>query len=142
MLSCLVQLKEAICLELATSKTSVPNLTPQEWKTVAGLIKALEPITSATKNLSGRKFKNLFCAKTFQETSLLKFARTELQLPSDEESSDYAEASTSTAHKERVSSIWDSIEKLPASSERRHFTETASIEEFKWYLREPTCSKD
>ncbi|KAH7968834.1 hypothetical protein HPB52_011713 [Rhipicephalus sanguineus] len=32
MLSHLVQLKEAICLELATSETTVPNLAPQEWK--------------------------------------------------------------------------------------------------------------
>ncbi|KAH7967623.1 hypothetical protein HPB52_001229 [Rhipicephalus sanguineus] len=73
---CLTMLKEAICLELATSETTVPNLAPQE------------------------------------------------------------------AHKERVSSIWDSIEKLATSSERRRSTETASIEELKRYLREPTCSKD
>ncbi|KAH6946258.1 hypothetical protein HPB50_012473 [Hyalomma asiaticum] len=56
MLSCLVQLKEAACLELATSDTSVPNLTPQEWKAVAGLVKALERIASATKDLSGHKY--------------------------------------------------------------------------------------
>ncbi|KAH7969439.1 hypothetical protein HPB52_018192 [Rhipicephalus sanguineus] len=65
------------------------------------------------------------------ETRLLELARTELQLPPEEESSDCVEASTSTAHKERVSSIWDSIEKLAASSERRHCTETANIKEFK-----------
>ncbi|KAH6923538.1 hypothetical protein HPB50_002160 [Hyalomma asiaticum] len=155
MLSRLVQLKEDICLELATSETSVPNLTPQEWKAVAGLVETLEPIASATKELSGRqdeqkefvlattcdpRFKNLFCAEPFQETRLLELARTELQLPPEEESGDFAEASTSTAHKERVSSIWGSIEKLAASSERRHSTKTASIEEFKRYLREPTCS--
>lgn len=203
MLSRLVQLKEAICLELATSETTVPNLAPQEWKAVAGLVKALEPIASATKDLSGHKyatlssvvpflhgtqtvlkdciaadddtsefarnllksmrtrfpgqdeqkeyvlatacdprFKNLFCTETFQETRLLELARTELQLPPEEESSDCVEALASTAHKKRISSIWDSIEKLAASSERRHSTKTANIEEFKRYLREPTCSKD
>ncbi|KAH6948587.1 hypothetical protein HPB50_025183 [Hyalomma asiaticum] len=203
MLSCLVQLKEAICLELATSETSVPNLTPQEWKAAAGLVKTLEPLASATKDLSGHKystlssvvpflygtqmvlkdciaadddtsefarnllksmrtrfpgqdeqkeyvlatacdprFKTLFYAEPFHETRLLELARTELQLPPEEESSDFAEASTPTAHKERVSSIWGSIEKLAASSERRHSTKTASIEELKRYLREPTCSKD
>ncbi|KAH7963442.1 hypothetical protein HPB52_021209 [Rhipicephalus sanguineus] len=185
-----VQLKEAICLELATSETTVPNLAPQEWKAVAGLVKALEPIASAAKDLSGHKyatlssvvpflygtqmvlndciaadddtsefarnllksmrtrfpgqdeqkeyvlvvacdlrFKNLFCTETFQETRLLELARTELQLPPEEESSDCVEASTSTAHKERVSSIWNSIEKLAASSERRHCTETANIKD-------------
>ncbi|KAH7986011.1 hypothetical protein HPB49_026163 [Dermacentor silvarum] len=35
-----------------------------------------------------------------------------------------------SAHKERLSSIWDSIEKLAASSERRHSSKTANIEEF------------
>ncbi|KAH6937304.1 hypothetical protein HPB50_026499 [Hyalomma asiaticum] len=59
MLSRLVQLKEAICLELATSETSVPNLTPQEWKAVAGLVKTLETIASATKELSGHKYATL-----------------------------------------------------------------------------------
>ncbi|KAH7969845.1 hypothetical protein HPB52_022366 [Rhipicephalus sanguineus] len=190
----LQKLKEAICLELATSETTVPNLARQEWKAVAGLVKALESIASATKGLSGHKyatlssvvpflcgngtqmvlkdciaadddtsefarnllksmrtrfagqdeqkeyvlatacdprFKNLFCTETFQETRLLELARTELQLPPEEESSDCVEASTSTAHKERVSGIWDSIEKLAASSERRHCTETANIKEFK-----------
>ncbi|KAH7970899.1 hypothetical protein HPB49_016628 [Dermacentor silvarum] len=200
MLSRLVQLKEAVCLELATSETTVPNLTPQEWKAVAGLIKALEPIASATKDLSGQKyatlssvvpflygtqmvlkdciaadddtsefarnllksmrtrfpgqdeqkeyvlatacdprFKNLFCAQTFEETRLVELARTELQSSPGEASIDYTEASTSTAHKERVSSIWDSIEKLAASSKRRHSFKTANIEEFQRYLREPTC---
>ncbi|KAH7955965.1 hypothetical protein HPB52_005298 [Rhipicephalus sanguineus] len=177
MLTRLVQLKEAICLELATSETTVPNLAPQEWKAVAGLVKALEPIALATKDLSGHKyatsssvvpllygtqmvlkdciaadddtsefarnllksmrtrfpgqdeqkeyvlatacdprFKNLFRTETFHETAL--GARTELQLLPEEESSDCVEAWTSTAHKERVSSIWDRIEKLAASSER------------------------
>ncbi|XP_037502732.1 E3 SUMO-protein ligase ZBED1-like [Rhipicephalus sanguineus] len=199
-----LKLKEAICLELATSETTVANQAPQEWKAVAGLVKALEPIASATKDLSGHKyatlssvvpllygtqmvlkdciaadddtsefarnflksmrtrfpgqdeqkkyvlatacdprFKNLFCTETFQETRLLELARTELQqLPPEEESSDCVEASTSTAHKERVSSIWNSIEKLAVSSERRHCTETANIKEFKRYLREPTCRRD
>ncbi|KAH7953990.1 hypothetical protein HPB49_014754 [Dermacentor silvarum] len=41
-------------------------------------------------------------------------------------------------HKERVSSIWDSIEELTASSKRRHSFKTANIEEFQRYLREPT----
>ncbi|KAH6928334.1 hypothetical protein HPB50_014410 [Hyalomma asiaticum] len=156
-------LKEAICLELATSETSVPNLTPQEWKAVAGLVKTLEPIALATKDLSGHKyatllsvvlflygtqmvlkdciaaddgtsefarnllksmrtrfpgqdeqkeyvlatacdprFKNLFCAEPFQATRHLELARPELHLPPEEESSDFAEASTSTAHKERA----------------------------------------
>ncbi|KAH7969954.1 hypothetical protein HPB52_023087 [Rhipicephalus sanguineus] len=99
----LQKLKEAICLELAISETTVPNLARQEWKAVAGLVKALEPIASATKDLSGHKY---------------------------------------ATHKERVSSIWNSIEKLAVSSERRHSTETANIKEFKRYLREPTCSKD
>ncbi|KAH7946188.1 hypothetical protein HPB49_021227 [Dermacentor silvarum] len=203
MLSRLVQLKEAVCLELATSERTVPNLTPQEWKAVAGLVKALEPIASATKDLSGQKyatlssvvpflygtqmvlkdciaadddtseyarnllksmrtrfpgqdeqkeyvlatacdprFKNLFCAQTFEETRLVELARTELQSSPGEASSDYIEASTSTAPKEHVSSIWDSIEKLAASSKRRHSFKTANIEEFQRYLREPTCSKD
>ncbi|KAH6947550.1 hypothetical protein HPB50_019738 [Hyalomma asiaticum] len=88
------------------------------------------------------RFKNLFCAETFQETRLLEPARTELQLPPEEKSSDCAEASTSTAHKERVNTIWDSIGKLVASSERRHSAKTASIEKFRRHLREPTCSKD
>ncbi|KAL3176785.1 hypothetical protein MRX96_039627 [Rhipicephalus microplus] len=47
-----------------------------------------------------------------------------------------------TAHKERVSSIWDSIEQLAASSEKRSSTEKANIEEFNRYHREHTCSKD
>ncbi|KAG0415974.1 hypothetical protein HPB47_006850 [Ixodes persulcatus] len=59
MLSRLLQLKEAVCLELATSETTVPNLTPQEWKAVAGLVKALEPIASATTELSGQKYATL-----------------------------------------------------------------------------------
>ncbi|KAL3220422.1 hypothetical protein MRX96_005419 [Rhipicephalus microplus] len=88
------------------------------------------------------RFKNLFCTQTFQETRLLELARTELQPPLVEESSDCVEAWTSTAHKERVRSILDSIEKLAASSEKRHSTETANIKEFKRYLRQPTCSKD
>ncbi|KAH7976196.1 hypothetical protein HPB52_009569 [Rhipicephalus sanguineus] len=140
-------LKEAICLELATSETTLPNLGPQEWKAVAGLVKALEPIASATKDLRqdeqkyyvlatacDPRFKDLSCTETFQETRLLELARTQLQLPPEEESSDCVEASTSRAHKERVSSIWDSIEKLAASSERRHSPETANIEELKRYL--------
>ncbi|KAH7968703.1 hypothetical protein HPB52_010686 [Rhipicephalus sanguineus] len=45
-------LKEAICVELATSETTVPNLAPQEWKAVTGLVKALEPIVLGTKDLS------------------------------------------------------------------------------------------
>lgn len=49
--------------------------------------------------------KNLFCAEPFQETRLLELARTELQLPPEEESSDCAKAITSTAVKECVSSI-------------------------------------
>ncbi|KAH7975781.1 hypothetical protein HPB52_005200 [Rhipicephalus sanguineus] len=59
MLSRPVQLKEAICLELVTSETIVPNLAPQEWKAVAGLVKALEPIALATKDLSGHKYATL-----------------------------------------------------------------------------------
>lgn len=58
MLLHLLQLK-AVCLQLATSETVVPNLTPQEWKTVAGLVKALEPIASATKDLSWQKYATL-----------------------------------------------------------------------------------
>ncbi|KAG0421889.1 hypothetical protein HPB47_002249 [Ixodes persulcatus] len=38
-LSRLLQLQEAVCLELATSETMVPNPTPQEWKMGAGLVK-------------------------------------------------------------------------------------------------------
>ncbi|XP_077511871.1 zinc finger BED domain-containing protein 4-like [Amblyomma americanum] len=59
MLSRLFQLKEAVCLELATSETVVSNPTPQEWKTVTGLVKAIEPITSATEDLSGQKYASL-----------------------------------------------------------------------------------
>ncbi|KAH6948852.1 hypothetical protein HPB50_026603 [Hyalomma asiaticum] len=41
-----------------------------------------------------------------------------------------------------ASAVYGQLEKLAASSERRHSAERASIEEFKRYLREPTCSKD
>ncbi|KAH8040121.1 hypothetical protein HPB51_009377 [Rhipicephalus microplus] len=181
MLSRLVQLKEAICFELATSETSVPNLTPQKWKAVAVFVKALEPIASATKDLSGHKyatlssvvlflygrqmvlkvciaaddetsefaknlikstrtrfaewdeqteyalatacdprFKNLFCTEPVQETRLLELARTESQLPPEEESSDCAKAITFTAVKEHVSNVWDSIENLAASHQKEY----------------------
>ncbi|KAL1472725.1 hypothetical protein MTO96_039146 [Rhipicephalus appendiculatus] len=50
-----VYLKEAVCLELATSATAVRKLTLQEWKAVTGLVKALRAIASATKDLSCHK---------------------------------------------------------------------------------------
>lgn len=56
MLSHLMQLKAVVCLELATSETTVPNQTSKEWKAVAGLVKALEPMTLTTKDLMGHKY--------------------------------------------------------------------------------------
>ncbi|KAH7971546.1 hypothetical protein HPB49_025652 [Dermacentor silvarum] len=91
-------LKEAVCLELATSETTVANLTPQEWKAVAGLVKALEPIASPTKDPSGQKYATLLsmvlkdCIATDDDTSefarnLLKGMRT--RFPGKDELKEY-----------------------------------------------------
>ncbi|KAH9367766.1 hypothetical protein HPB48_014051 [Haemaphysalis longicornis] len=59
MLPRLLQLRAAVCLELATSDTTIASLTPQERRTVEGLVKALAPVASATKDLSGQKYATL-----------------------------------------------------------------------------------
>lgn len=59
MLSRLLQLKAAVCLELATSDTTIASLTPQEWRTVEELVNALAPVASATEDLSGQKYATL-----------------------------------------------------------------------------------
>ncbi|KAH7940826.1 hypothetical protein HPB49_006496 [Dermacentor silvarum] len=117
MLPRLVQLKEAVCLELATSETTVPNLTPQERKAVAGLIKALEPIASATEDLSGQKYATLSsvvpflygtqmvlkdCIAAYDDTSefarnLLKSMRT--RFPGQDEQKEYILATCDLRYK-------------------------------------------
>lgn len=59
MLSHLLQLKAAVCLELVTSDTTIASLTPQEWRTVEGLVKPLAPVASETKDLSWQKYATL-----------------------------------------------------------------------------------
>ncbi|KAG0417213.1 hypothetical protein HPB47_005797 [Ixodes persulcatus] len=83
----LVQLKEAVCLELATSETNVPNLTPQEWKAVAGLNKAVEPIASVTTDLSGQK-----CATLLSEVPFLCGTQMVLKdcIAEDDDTSEFA----------------------------------------------------
>ncbi|KAG0432780.1 hypothetical protein HPB47_020514, partial [Ixodes persulcatus] len=76
------------------------------------------------------RFKSLLCAQTFHETRLLELARTELHSCPGAASSDCTRPSSYTSPKERISSILDSIEKLATSSESRHFSQTANIEEY------------
>ncbi|KAL1442494.1 hypothetical protein MTO96_030770 [Rhipicephalus appendiculatus] len=48
-LSRIVQLNEAVCLELATSVTTVPNLTSHKWKALVGFVEALQPIATVDR---------------------------------------------------------------------------------------------
>lgn len=202
MLSRLLQLKAAVCLELATSDTTIANLTPQEWRTIEGLVKALEPVASATKDLSGQKyatlssvipflygtemilkeciaaddttslfaknmlkamkarfvgysqqkeyvlatacdprFKHIFCTEAAQEMILVEFAHSELEKsapPCDRPGPSAPVPSTS----ERDTGIWDRIEKLAKSSGQKQLHGSSSIDEFRQYLREPTCGRN
>lgn len=56
MLSRLVDLKDAVSLEMATSETSVSCLSPSEWNVAASLVQVLQPIVDATADLSGQKY--------------------------------------------------------------------------------------
>lgn len=56
MLSRLVELKDAVSLEMATSETSVSCLSPSEWNVAASLVQVLQPIVDATADMSGQKY--------------------------------------------------------------------------------------
>ncbi|KAH9373523.1 hypothetical protein HPB48_003475 [Haemaphysalis longicornis] len=56
MLSRLVDLKDAVSLEMATSETSVSCLSPSEWNVAASLVQVLQPIVDATADLSDQKY--------------------------------------------------------------------------------------
>lgn len=204
MLSRLLQLKAAVCLELATSDTTIASLTPQEWRTVEGLVKALAPVASATKDLSGQKyatlsavipflygtemvlkdciaaddvtslftknmlkamktrfvgyseqkeyvmatacdprFKNIFCREAAPEMVLMEFAQSELErsAPAPPAPCDRPGPSAPVPSTERTSGIWDQIEKLAMSGQKQLHASSA-IEEFRQYLREPTCDRN
>ncbi|KAG0427314.1 hypothetical protein HPB47_025619 [Ixodes persulcatus] len=56
MLSRLVQLKDAVSLEMATSETSVSCLSASEWSVAESLVQVLQPVADATADLSGQRY--------------------------------------------------------------------------------------
>ncbi|KAL1426821.1 hypothetical protein MTO96_017963 [Rhipicephalus appendiculatus] len=56
MLSRLVESRDAVSLEIATSETSVSCRSPSEWNVAASLVQILQPIADATTDLSGQKY--------------------------------------------------------------------------------------
>lgn len=65
MLSRLVQLKDAVSLEMATSETSVTCLSGSEWNAAESLVQILKPIADATIDLGGQKYGTLSSAIPF-----------------------------------------------------------------------------
>lgn len=56
MLGRLVELKNVVSLDMATSKTSVNGLSPSGWNVAASLMQVLQSIVDATAELSGQKY--------------------------------------------------------------------------------------
>ncbi|KAG0420885.1 hypothetical protein HPB47_003201 [Ixodes persulcatus] len=59
MLSRLVQLKDAVSLEMATSETSVNCLSASEWSVAESLVQVLQSVADATADLSGQRYGTL-----------------------------------------------------------------------------------
>ncbi|KAH9361014.1 hypothetical protein HPB48_006327 [Haemaphysalis longicornis] len=56
MLSYLVELIDAVSLEMAASETSVSCLSPSEWNVAASLVQVLQPIVDATADFSSQRY--------------------------------------------------------------------------------------
>lgn len=63
--SWLIQLKDAVSLEMDTSETDVTLVSPSKWNIAETLVQVLKPIADETLDLGGQKYGTLSSVMPF-----------------------------------------------------------------------------
>ncbi|KAH9360762.1 hypothetical protein HPB48_018217 [Haemaphysalis longicornis] len=87
------------------------------------------------------RFKNIFCREAAQEMVLMELAQSELERSAPAPCDRPGPSAPVSSATERTTGMWDQIEK-PAMSGQKQLHASSGIEEFRQYLREPTCGRN